>query len=580
MSPFSCRVVLRPLAISRALLVLSVCALAAAPAVAAATGADSFLPESAGFVATETRIPMRDGATLAADVYLPRTAAATSWPVVLIQTPYDRKAMRPWFTGEGRFGEGSLFTDTAYAFVVTDWRGRFESAEAARPGRVQPGGAEDGYDTVEWVAAQTWSNGKVGTWGPSALGAAQFRTASARPPHLVCAVPVVMPLNLTYDVYFPGGVLWDEFARTLGRLGWDLHAQLVANPVSGTPFWKRLESTSHLRPESLDLPLLLVGGWFDIYVDPVIETFARLRAEGGPRTREHSRLVVGPWLHRTDDEEVGILRFPGARGGGIDRARSFFDRWLRGIEDAEEAARPAITYYAMRPSPARGPWEGAWREAASWPPAGARDRRLYLDPAADALTGAPPVAASSDALRYDPADPLPTPGGHVLTPTLPSGPQDLAATEARSDVAVFTTPPLDADLEIAGRPRLELWVASDRTDSDVVAFLAHVDPEGRSTLLGEGVRRLRFRESTARETLLQPGAVVRVEVDLTSLAMTFPRGHRLRVVVSSSNHPKHAKNLNDGGPMYREGEGLVATNQIHGGGDRPSALVLPALPAP
>jgi predicted acyl esterase len=549
---------------------------------AAARQSDSFLADTAAFTATEARIPMRDGATLAADVYLPRAGAGRPWPVVLIQTPYDRKGVRPWFSGEGRWGARSLFTDSAYAFVVTDWRGRFESADAARPGRGQPGGAEDGYDTVEWVAAQPWSNGKVGTWGPSALGAAQYRTASARPPHLVCAVPVVMPLNLTHDIYFPGGALWEEFTRTLGRLGWDLYAQLTANPVAGTPFWERLERANHLRPESLEVPMLLVGGWFDIYVDPVIDTFARLRTGGGPRLREHSRLVVGPWLHRTDNEEVGILRFPDARGGGIERAHRFFDRWLRGIEDPAELSRAAITYFSMRPgattAAAEGrEWGGDWRSSETWPPAGARDQRYFLDPAGDALAVAVPSAAT-DSLRYDPADPLPTPGGHVLTPTLPAGPQDLAATEARDDVLVFTTAPLGSDLTVAGRPRLELWVASDRSDTDVTAFLAHVDPQGRSTLLGEGVRRLRFRESTARESLLEPGTVYRVELDLNHLAMTFPAGHRVRVLLSSSNHPKYAKNRNDGGPMYGEGPALVATNQVHGGGERPSALVLPVVP--
>ena len=191
---------------------------------ATARAGDSFLPASAPFDATEMRIPMRDGAELAADVYLPRSeATAGPWPVVLIQTPYDKSGVRPWFQGEGRWGERSLFTDTAYAFVVTDWRGRSASAAAARPGRVVPGGADDGYDTVEWIATQPWSNGKIGTWGPSALGAAQFRTASARPPHLVCAVPVVMPLNLTYDIYFPGGALWEEFVA-------DAHAGGRAQP--------------------------------------------------------------------------------------------------------------------------------------------------------------------------------------------------------------------------------------------------------------------------------------------------------------------------------------------------------------
>ena len=144
-------------------------------------------------------------------------------------------------------------------------------------------------------------------------------------------------------------------------------------------------------------------------------------------------------------------------------------------------------------------------------------------------------------------------------------------------MVVFTTPPLDADLTVAGRPSVELWVASDRADTDVTAFLSLVDAAGRSMLLGEGVLRLRFRESTARETLLEPGTVYPVKVALPNLAMTFPRGQRVRLVLSSSNWPKYAKNLNDGGPLYHEGEGMVATNTIYGGGERPSALLLPAI---
>jgi putative CocE/NonD family hydrolase len=130
---------------------------------------------------------------------------------------------------------------------------------------------------------------------------------------------------------------------------------------------------------------------------------------------------------------------------------------------------------------------------------------------------------------------------------------------------------------IAGRPRVELWLASDRPDTDVTVFLAHLDHAGRPILLGDGVLRLRFRESTAREVPLVAGEVYRVEVELQNLAVTFTRGDRVRLLISSSNYPRFAKNLNDGGAMYREGAGVVATNEVWGGGDRPSALVLPVL---
>ena len=283
---------------------------------------------------------------------------------------------------------------------------------------------------------------------------------------------------------------------------------------------------------------------------------------------------MGPWLHRTDNEEVGALRFPDALGGGIDRAKSFFDRWLRGVETPEELDRPAITYFEMTAAADRK-WRGQWRSAPSWPPPGSSERRLYLStPPADALASRPPAAAASDRYRYDPANPLPTPGGHVLTPTLPSGPRDLEPIESRGDVVVYTTAPLEGAVALAGRPRVELWVASDRPDTDVTAFLAHVDRAGRRSCSAEGVLRLRFRESTARGYRSCPARCT-ASRSSCRLAMRLEPGDRLRLVLSSSNYPKYAKNLNDGGEMYREGPGLIATNQVWGGADRPSALVLP-----
>src|SRR6185295_6374335 len=167
-----------------------------------ATTSASLLSDSAVFNGQIAQIPMRDGKALAADVYLPRSGR--KFPVVLIQTPYDKSRLRQGFEGKGRYGMQSLFTDASYAFVVTDWRGKFASQNAQTPG-TPPSLGQDGFDTIDWIARQAWSNGKVATWGPSALGRVQYETARANPPNLVCAVPIVMALNLDYDVYFPGG---------------------------------------------------------------------------------------------------------------------------------------------------------------------------------------------------------------------------------------------------------------------------------------------------------------------------------------------------------------------------------------
>jgi len=176
----------------------------------------SFLPPTAAFIGRTAQIPMRDGQSLAADIYLPKSSG--KHPVVLIQTPYNKAPMRSWWQGEGRWGANSLFTDSNYAFVVTDWRGKFASQSAQVPGK-QPNIGQDGFDTIAWIVKQEWSDGKVATWGLSALGRVQYETARENPPNLVCAVPIVMPLDLDYDTYFPGGVMWEEFALMLSRIG-------------------------------------------------------------------------------------------------------------------------------------------------------------------------------------------------------------------------------------------------------------------------------------------------------------------------------------------------------------------------
>lgn len=244
----------------------------------------AWLASAAGLAAqTAVSIPLRDGASLAADLYLPK--APGKYPTVLIQTPYNKDLMRPWFRGEGRYGTQSLFTRQDLAFVVTDWRGRFASRAAQRPGAAQTLGA-DGFDTLAWIAKQTWSNGKAGTWGPSALGRAQYETARENPPALACSVPMVMPLNLRYEDYYPGGVLWKEFVDRLIGLGFPVQA-VTARPLKDAT-WFALER-NYVQGSDIRIPALFVGGWFDIYTDGVIAAFEQVR-----KTQPHARLLMVP----------------------------------------------------------------------------------------------------------------------------------------------------------------------------------------------------------------------------------------------------------------------------------------------
>lgn len=528
-----------------------------------AAAEETFLPDTAAFRGSAVRLPMRDGKSLAADIYVPR--AGGKFPVVLVQTPYDRKLMRRHWTGGIDDGPDPLFLDTHYAFVVTDWRGRHDSADAAAR---QPANlAEDGFDTVSWIGKQEWSNGRIGTWGPSALGRVQYETAQAHPPGLVCAVPMVMPLNLDYDIYFPGGVMWDEFAGMLTRLGFfpNLRGALAAHPLRDS-YWEALPAAREIRAEKFEIPMLFIGGWYDIYTDSVIGAFQQVRALAAEKARAHSQLIMGPWIHAGDTARTGGLEFPTAAHYGLRQAHAFFDYWLREQKNGFDGRAP-VTYMQMGP--------GYWRTADHWPPDGGVRRVLFLH---SDRSLADRVAGNSDPLsfKFDPAHPAPSVGGHVLTPELEPGPRDQREkVESREDVLVFTGKTLDKPLEIAGKVRVRLYVSSDRKDTDFTAILTDVYPDGRSMLVGEGIRRMRLRESVSREDLMRPGEIYPVTIELPNTALTFMPGHRVRVIISSSDYPKFAVNWNDGGPMYGTGPGVAATNRVWMDGEHASAVELP-----
>ncbi|MEK6303560.1 MAG: CocE/NonD family hydrolase [Acidobacteriota bacterium] len=541
--------------------------LSARPGLAAAQ-TESFLSPAAAFNGQTVQIPMRDGKALAADVYLPKLGS--KFPVVLIQTPYNKNLMRPAFEGKGRYGAQSLFTDASYAFVVTDWRGKFASLSAQTPG-TQPNLSEDGFDPIAWIAKQEWSNGKVATWGPSALGRAQYETARANPPNLVCAVPMVMALNLDYEVYFPGGAMWEEFPARLGQIGFGTNIiDLLASRAVKDDYWQKVAPRNYVKGEDLRVPMLFTGGWYDIYTDKVIAAFQTAYSIGGEKARSNSRLIMGPWIHATDQVKNGQLEYPNAQSYGMKTAMAFIDYWAKGAPNDFDKQQPRISYYQMG--------ENEWRATEVWPPKGSSERDYYLQPDRSLSAKAPPADSKAASFSYDPASPAPTIGGHVLDAALAPGPADQREkVESRSDVLVFSTPVLEKGLAIAGKVRLKLYVSSDRPDTDFTAILTDVYPDGRSMLVTEGIRRMRFRNTTSKEELMNPGEIYPITIELTNTALTFLKGHRARIIISSSNYPRFALNLNDGGPMYKKGKGLVALNAVYADKKHPSALVLPVI---
>ncbi len=502
--------------------------------------------------AQPVQIPMRDGKFLAADVYLP--ASTGHWPTILIQTPYDRSVYQLQLP----------FQADNYAFVIVDMRGYFGSVGAINPS-AKPG--QDGYDCVEWIAQQSWSDGKVGTWGPSALGVVQFQTAREHPPHLFAAVPQVAGFITTYGNYFPNGTERKEYVDALSGGVSSLGASTILQHPTRDGWWNAVESGSDYASE-LDVPMLVVGGWYDHRTDDLVSSYRSLVTKSSAAVRNEHRLLVGPWQHEhVDEDTAGAVTYADAAGIAAADTVAFFDKHLRGVGDGPSGER--VKWYDLG--------NQRWEEATDWPPPQASNHVLYFG-TGGALVATPPIeSTAATGFSYDPADPSPTVGGaNFQEDVMPSGPQDQATVEARGDAITFTSETLASDVTLAGKASVLLYASSDRTDTDFVVRLTDVAPDGTSMLVTDGARKGRFRNGVSQQQLLTPGSVYSFQVDLPATAITFKAGHKIRVIVSSSNYPRYYANRNDGGTLYdANAPFLVAQNTIFHDVSHPSQLVLP-----
>ncbi len=486
----------------------------------------------------DVRIPMRDGKDLAADVYLPPKPGR--YPAVLIQTPYNKRHLgAPIGTGRGDGGEvgRGAVSDTLglldrehYAYVVVDWRGFFGS-KAAMEGvsREKWRRGQDGYDCVEWAAAQPWSDGKVGTWGGSALGKQQLDTALEHPPHLVCCVPLIAALGQEYSFYYPGGVLLEAHVKTLDVLGFGVSRMVLAQPREDAPVWK-LAGRATYRPQEIQVPLLMITGWWDHFPDQIVRTFEDIVSRGGRQAREHSRLLIGPWDHvGVGLSKQGDRSFPGAERASAEAAKAFFDRWLRGADNGWDRA-PRVRWWRIN--------EEGWGEAESW--SGLRRE-----------TRAVPLGGGDRTYACDPRDPSPTLGGANLPP-LKHGPTDHSALERRKDVLAFSVS-LDKPERVNGAAELSFEATVDRPSCDFIARLCDV-VDGKPMHLADAVRRVRP----------VPGERTRVRLRFPATAVT---ARELRVYLSCSNWPRYERNPHTGADHWDEKAALPAAVTVHGGAE-------------
>lgn len=545
----------------------------------------------AGAVAAEPRatltvmVPMSDGTRLATDVYLP-TAGGPSWPARLIRTPYGRVH---------RNRECGSKAERGYAIVVQDMRGRFDS-QGRGLAFVDCGWGEhqDGVDTLKWMLAQPWCNGRIGTEGASAMGITQCMLAPADPPGLVAQYILVAAPSLYHHASYVGGAL-----RAALVIGWLTDGGFDPDNIwmnSLHPFyddhWRRLDSIA--EASRIRVPAVHFGGWFDVFQQGTIDGFVSRQRDGGPGARGKQKLIIGPWGHGGPKQDSDSPLFPRAKPIGqltfppnslkppFDcGAEEWFDFYLKGIDTGVEKI-PAVQYYTMGAVGEEGAPGNRWQTSDHWP-VRSDPIRYYLNADGTLSAAEPTSAGGAVPFTYDPLNPVPTRGGCLLLAwneagtgkRVTAGPYDQRDLEARPDVVTFTTAPLPEPLEVTGRLGAKLFVISDRIDTDFAVKLTDVYPDGRSMNIADGLARCRYRRGFDRVSPLEPGQPAGIEVDLWSTSMVFNKGHRIRVAVTGSNYPRFDVNPNTGWPDWPMAPRLIAHNQVLCSRDYPSHIVLP-----
>ena len=510
-----------------------------------------------------SRVAMRDGKHLATDIYLP--PGEGPFPVVLARTPYGIAHRKDGAEG---------FTHAGFVYVEQDMRGRYASEGENLP-FIGCGWNEhqDGVDTIAWLKKQLWCNGKIGTIGGSAGGITQNLLAGAAPEGLQAQYITVAAASLYSDATYIGGAF-----RKADIEGWltgnkfDPQALLLmhAHQYSDNS-WRTFDTS--LKYSVMNVPAVHQGGWFDMFAQATINEYVGRQHEGGIGSRGTQKLIMGPWTHATDHMPAGEFQFPDSKTPAQYRAGRWFEHYLEGADNGVEK-EPAVAYYVMGDTSAPGAPGNAWHFAADWPIP--TTETAYFFARNGILTPANPTDTSAQvAFTFEPTNPCPTVGGNNLT--LARGPFNQNKIENRSDVVMFTTAPLETPVEVTGRVKAKVFVASSAVDTDLSVRLCDVYPDGKSYLIAEGMLRLRFRKSCEKPEPLTPGQIEEVTVDCWSTSIVFNQGHRIRATVTSSNYPRFDKNPGTGQPWSDTGEQVRQTNHIYCDTAHPSCLLLPVI---
>lgn len=603
----------------------------------------------------DVMIPMRDGIALATDIYVPIATDSNpvdTWPAILERTPYNKSGTsrsenslaRP--NSRTRVEVAMELAAQGFVVVMQDCRGRYGS-QGYFTKYVHE--AEDGFDTLQWLLEQPWSNGAIGTMGLSYGAHTQCALACLNPPGLACMFIDSGGFSNAYQGGIRRGgafelkqatwaykhaLLSPESAKDPVRLAalqgediaqWYRHMPWTPgnSPLRHAPEYEKylFEQWQHglfdiywQRPglfaegyygEFPDVPVAIIGSWYDPYVRTCIDNFTGLAA----RKESPMMLVMGPWTHGNRSSSVaGNVNF-GARAtldGNLAQDYAsmrleWFHRHLRGDEGSGAPRAPAsrqVWHFQMgggegeRDNADRLVHGGQWLEGAQWPLLGVAARDFYLHGDGEITQRCPTARTAYREYCFDPHKPAPTIGGALTSgePVMEGGAFDQRYCEdefgfcagaaaipigQRADVLVFRTPPLQEDMIVTGNMEAQLWVGSDRPDTDFTVKLIDEYPDGYAMNITDGIIRARYREGWDREVFMQAGECYKVTVEPFATSNLFKKGHRLRIDISSSNFPHFDINPNTGGPEGTGEVGVKASNRLYCDAQHASLIRLP-----
>jgi putative CocE/NonD family hydrolase len=578
----------------------------------------------------DVEMRMRDRTVLRADIYRPDDKE--KHPAIF---------SRSYHKMFGRFGHLDIISATraGYALITQVIRGRGSSEGTWNPEDAVIVEAQDGYDSVEWIAGQNWCDGNVGMMGFSHSGGMATQTAIENPPHLKAIAPWSSGIGLGQQKGGPGGfrppntggaisfitvLIWlpneaSDVVNKLEKDGKDVTEmrqilQWARNnpeelynflPLKDVPFTRfeslgklwmfRLRGVPSTIPQTevkdvvevnnykrVMVPCSHLTGWFDGPATASFESFSNMQKQGGSQyARESQHIISGPWMHTTE-----LLNYLGGVNFGAevrnvspgDQLISFFDRYLRG----KDVKIPPVQYFLMG--------RNQWRTADTWPLPQTRWQRFYLHSSGNAntlsgdgvLSADEPRSEPTDAFIYDPHDPMPTVGGSMIGGAagfgLVAGPLEQSPVEKRTDVLCYTSAELKEDVEITGPLEMHIFAATSARDTDFTAKLVDVFPDGRSYNLVDGIRRARGLKSEEQPELVTPGEVYEYVITMGTTSQLFRKGHRIRIDISSSNFPYYDRNMNTGNPIGEDAEGIIATQTVYHQSEYTSYIDVPIIP--